>query len=226
MRALLFEGQAGHLLWLVLLLGGVSLASRWGGVLDGSYLGLSTETWLWLAVLAPVGHQVWVWLCWRSELHARWLSGHLGRAGFRVYAAGFVLWSAVRIYTVIAVSESNRGSLGVDERALSALALVAAVPAAYLFYSVVRYFGFIRALGADHFDPSYRRKPFIRRGIFRFTRNGMYTYGFLVLWIPGLLAGSKAGLLAALFNHLYIWVHYFCTELPDMRRIYAEKDSP
>ncbi|MGH8650439.1 MAG: hypothetical protein ACREUP_14225 [Burkholderiales bacterium] len=36
------------------------------------------------------------------------------------------------------------------------------------------------------------------------------------------LAVSPAALGAALFNHLYIWVHYYSTELPDMKRIYGE----
>ena len=31
---------------------------------------------------------------------------------------------------------------------------------------------------------------------------------------------SVAALAVALFNHLYIWVHYFATERPDMQRIY------
>jgi hypothetical protein len=62
--------------------------------------------------------------------------------------------------------------------------------------------------------------PFVKKGIFRFTGNGMYTFGFLLLWVPGLWFGSFAALFAALFNHLYIWVHYFSTELPDIRRIY------
>jgi len=30
-----------------------------------------------------------------------------------------------------------------------------------------------------------------------------------------------AALAVALFNHLYIWVHYYATELPDMARIYG-----
>ena len=28
-------------------------------------------------------------------------------------------------------------------------------------------------------------------------------------------------LAVALFQHAYIWVHYYCTEKPDMRRIYG-----
>ncbi|MCB0167803.1 MAG: hypothetical protein KDI79_26490, partial [Anaerolineae bacterium] len=60
-----------------------------------------------------------------------------------------------------------------------------------------------------------------RKGIFRFTRNGMYTYGFLLLWVPALWYASLAALGVALFNHLYIWVHYYVTELPDIKRIYG-----
>ncbi|MGB6364439.1 MAG: methyltransferase, partial [Thermoanaerobaculia bacterium] len=95
-------------------------------------------------------------------------------------------------------------------------------PAIYLFYSVKRYFGFERAFGIDHFDASYRTRPFVRKGIFRFTSNGMYIFGFFILWVPGLWFASVAALCVALFNHLYIWVHYFSTELPDIRRIYGE----
>ena len=96
------------------------------------------------------------------------------------------------------------------------------IPAAYLFYSVKRYFGFKRAFGIDHFDNGYRSMPFEHRGIFRFTRNGMYIYGFLLLWVPAFWWASLAALSVAVFNHLYIWVHYFATELPDIKRIYSE----
>jgi hypothetical protein len=88
---------------------------------------------------------------------------------------------------------------------------------------VGKYFGLKRALGIDHFDPAYRKIPFIRQGIFKYTSNGMYKFAFLLLWAVGLLFLSEAALLVAAFSHLYIWVHYYCTELPDIRRIY---DSP
>lgn len=32
---------------------------------------------------------------------------------------------------------------------------------------------------------------------------------------------GTAGLAIALFNHHYIWVHYFATERPDMEEIYG-----
>ena len=41
-------------------------------------------------------------------------------------------------------------------------------------------------------------------------------------WILGLVFLSQAALLAAMFNHLYIWVHYYSTEKPDMRLIYGK----
>ena len=61
-----------------------------------------------------------------------------------------------------------------------------------------------------------------KKGIFKYTSNGMYKYVFLLLWIPGILFQSKAALLAALFQHIYIWIHYYFTELPDMKFIYGK----
>ena len=43
----------------------------------------------------------------------------------------------------------------------------------------------------------------------------------LGLWGIALFAGSLAALAAALFQHAYIWVHYYCTEAPDMALIYG-----
>ena len=89
-------------------------------------------------------------------------------------------------------------------------------------YSVVHYFGMDRAYGIDHFDPAYRDKPFVKQGMFKYTDNAMYKFGFLILWSIALFTLSKAALLAAAFNHLYIWVHFYFTELPDIRQIYGE----
>ena len=88
-------------------------------------------------------------------------------------------------------------------------------------FCVARYFGMKRATGADHFDESYRSKPFVKKGIFKYSRNSMYTFGLLLVWVPGILAESRAAILLAAFNHAYVWVHYFCLEKPDIRRIYG-----
>lgn len=216
-----FEKQVQHLVLLLLLLAGTAWAAHNMDLSTGSFQGISTSVWFWWSIALPVLHQVWVVICWRLELHRRWLSQNLGEWGFRIYAAGFAFFSAGRIYTMIAVSIADQGSLEVSRTILNGIALAITIPAVYLFYSVARYFGFRRALGADHFDSSFRDSPFVRRGIFRFTRNGMYTFGMAAFWIPGLVWASRAGLLSAAFTHLFIWVHYFCTELPDMRRIYG-----
>ena len=47
----------------------------------------------------------------------------------------------------------------------------------------------------------------------------MYVFGFLLLWIPALAGRSYAALATALFSHAYIWVHWYCTEKPDLRRM-------
>jgi len=217
----MIEKQLQHASLLVLLLAGLAWIAGGEGFTQGSYLGVSTKAWFWWSIAFPVIHQVWVVACWRAELHHQWLTRYLGDWGFRIYAAGFALLSAGRFATIIPLAIANQDTVPVDPRVLDGVGVVVAIPTIYLFYSVARFFGFRRALGADHFDPSYRELPLVRQGIFRFTRNSMYTFGFGAIWLPGLFYASQAALLSALFSHLYIWVHYFCTELPDMRRIYS-----
>lgn len=155
------------------------------------------------------------------ELHASLLSRLFGDRAFLLYAVSFSILGIARVIAVFALAASNRETLHSAPMVLKSLALILAVPTFYLFYSVKRYFGFRRAFGIDHFDDAYRSLPMVRQGIFRLTPNGMYTFGFFLLWIPGLWFGSGAALCVAAFNHLYIWVHYYCTERPDMRRIYG-----
>jgi hypothetical protein len=219
---LIFEKQWLHATFLAALLAGVELVSRLASVRAGHLWGVGTPAWLWLAVALPIAHQVFVWLCWRTQLHGSWPTRAFGDFGFPLYAVGFSVLGIARVVVVFILAIANRDAVAVNLTALRTLAIVAAIPTVYLFYSTKRYFGFKRALGIDHFDPGYRSIPFVRKGIFRFTRNGMYTYGFLLLWIPALWYASPAALCAALFNHIYIWVHYYATELPDMKRIYGE----
>jgi phospholipid methyltransferase len=213
----MFEKQWLHALGLGLLLLALSLIQGMPPVQSGE----GTTFWFWTAVLIAVAHQVYVWFCWRAQLHAGLITRFLGKNGFGVYAAGFATLGISRVLAVFALAIANRDTVPLDPVLLKAGAIVALVPALYLFYSVKRYFTFTRALGIDHFDPAWRSAPFVRQGIFRFTRNGMYVYGFLLMWVPGLWWGSAAALAVALFNHLYIWVHYYATELPDMARIYG-----
>jgi hypothetical protein len=187
----------------------------------GELWGLSTWTWFWISVEIPIAHQLFVWFCWRTELHRGLISRVFGSLGFGLYSLVFTFFLVARLLTVTALAFVSRDTLPVDPNILQLLAAVATVPVAYLAYSVARYFGVLRAYGADHFDASYRSRPLVREGIFRFTSNGMYTFGLMALYIPALWYASRPALVAAVFGHLYIWVHYFTTELPDMRRIYG-----
>ena len=113
---------------------------------------------------------------------------------------------------------SNRSTLSVDPVLAYLIAGILLIPSVYLFYSVQKYFGMDRAFGIDHFHPEeLKNTPFVRQGIFKYSSNAMYVFGFMILWIPGLLLMSKAAILVAVFNHIYIWVHYYFTELPDIR---------
>jgi len=56
------------------------------------------------------------------------------------------------------------------------------VLALYAIYSVHRYFGLKRAFGADHFEGRYRKILLVKKGVLRFTNNGMYVYAFLSFW--------------------------------------------
>jgi protein-S-isoprenylcysteine O-methyltransferase Ste14 len=62
----------------------------------------------------------------------------------------------------------------------------------YTFYSVRKYFGFLRACGADHFDTNYKNMPFEKRGIFKWIPNAMYTIAMLVWLCFAIISGSKA----------------------------------
>lgn len=217
----LFYGQGAHFGSLALLLAGLWAISRVPGFHDGEYLGLGTGTWVLLTVADAVIHQVFVWICWRLELEGRRLTRLLGRAAFPAYAAVFTLLIVARPILITCLAISNAGTLPLNRTVGLGLSLIVAIPAAYTFYSVKRYFGFRRAYGIDHFDESYRSTPLVEQGIFRFTANAMYTWGLLALWIPGLALQSVAAVAAAAFSHIYIWVHYFCTEKPDMERIYS-----
>ena len=218
----ILEKQWIHALALGILLIALAFFSQLEGVREGCLWGTGSLFWLWIAVGSAVLHQFYVLFCWRTELHARLLSRLMGSHAFPIYAFGFALIGVLRTAAVLLLAISNRNTIPGSLIMLRALALLLFLPSLYLFYSVARYFTFRRALGIDHFDESRRFAPFVREGIFRFTPNGMYIYGFLLLWAVALWYASLAALGAALFNHIYIFVHYYSTELPDMKRIYGK----
>lgn len=219
---LILERQWLHALLLAVLLIGAALAGNLDGMRVGMFWAISTPQWFWLAIVLAITHQIFVWFCWRTQLHERLLNRIFGNLSFPIYASCFFIIGVLRISSVFALAISNHDTLPFDVTILRILAVIALISAAYVFYSVGRYLSFKRASGIDHFDASYRSLPLVRKGIFLFTRNGIYTFGFLFFWVPALWCASMAALCVALFNHIYIWVHYYSTELPDMKRIYGE----
>jgi len=218
----IFKYQIWHLLSLIILILGIRLyLFSSPNMLDGSFWNVSTKSWFWLAIAIPVIHQIYVWLVWRFELYQRTFTKRFGvKRSFNIYAVGFSLLFVSRLIAVVILSISSKGTLLLNPVLAYVIAALITPLVIYLFYSVKRYFTVERAYGIDHFDKNYR-EPYVKRGIFRYTNNGMYVFGLMILYLPGLLLQSEAALLAALFNHVYIWVHYYFTERPDMVEIYG-----
>lgn len=145
---LIFERQWLHVALLAALLAGMWLATRYDDVNTGQYWGVTTPFWLWFAIGIAITHQVYVWFCWRTQLHASWLTRMFGKLGFPLYAVGFSVLGISRVAAVFMVALSNQGTLPGNATALQILALILLLPALYLFYSVKRYFGFRRAFGS------------------------------------------------------------------------------
>ena len=216
-----FEKQIWHLLGAALLLLVAREAATSPDVLTGSWLGFSSAVWYWAGIWFAIGHQLFVMLVWRSQLHFGWITGRFGARGFIYYARGFAFFSFARIFFLIGLAIANRGTLPGDRLLFNLLGLVFLALVVWLMVSVLRYFSVHRALGADHFEEKYRQMGLVTGGIFTYINNGMYIVGLLFLWLPGLFLAAKGALLVGLFGHAYIWVHYFTTEKPDMRRIYG-----
>lgn len=203
-----------HLAGLVLLLAIAAFA--WAS------LGKSHPREFWIAVAFPILHQVWVWATWRLELRSSIVSQSVG---FRAYLWVFFALFAGRFLTLAWLAVLDQGSLGLTSTIRAPLTLIFLLLGLYAMFSVVLYFGMSRAAGGDHFDNRFRDMPLVKEGIFRYARNGMYVYAFLLFWAIALGFNSAAALLVAAFSHAYIWVHYYATEKPDMVYLYGSGSS-
>ena len=205
----IWVGQPLHFISVALLLVLVYLAWK--------FLGEPFPVAFWSAVAFPVVHQIYVWLAWRLELQYAATSKAIGFHGYVVIF--FVLFFG-RFISLFALAWIDRGSLNLNIIPLTILTILLVLPGMYAMYSVRRYFGMVRAAGADHFDSRYRNMPLVKKGIFRFTSNGMYLYAFFLFWAIAVGFNSSAALTVAAFSHVYIWVHYYATEKPDMDFLY------
>jgi len=182
---------------------------------------LTNAAQIWLVIgliLGPV-HQFFVWFSWRRELYGPPL---FGEERFPLYRALFFVLFIGRILLVpVGLAVTDRGSLPNHPLLIYLVAPVLALLSAYTAYSVVRFFGLTRASGADHFIPAYRELPMETRGIYQYTDNAMYIYAMLGLYALALWFTSRGALGYAAYMQLGVWLHYYCTERPDMRVIYG-----
>lgn len=216
----MFERQGLHLAMVALLVLAVALL---GGRVSqrGDLFGLPATLWLWFSVGAAIIHQVYVMLAWRAELHHRALSTRFGRNTFVLYACGFADLALWRVAALILLAVANRDAWSLTLALRLSVSLVLLVPWAWLIVDILRHFGWRRALGVDHFHP-IRRPALVREGLWGLVENPIYTLGPLVLYLPGLLFNAPLALLSAAFQHAALWAHWYCTELPDMQRIYGD----
>lgn len=189
----------------------------------GSWMGITDMTWFWLAIGVSIVHQVVVWIIFRGQLGWGILTKLFGKYDLLVWAVIFLPFLIARVITILGLASSSSDTLALPQSIAFLIGFILVIPAIYTLWSVFRYFGLIRALGADHFRLAYRDMPLVKAGMFKFNGNSMYSFAFLLLWSIALFQGSQPALIVAIFQHVYIWVHYFCTEKPDMDIIYADK---
>lgn len=192
---------------------------------DGSWLEIADVSWFWLAISLTVIHQVLVWLVFRGQLGWAILTRWFGKKDLLIWRLVFLPLLIARPILLLGLAMSDRGSLGFASSVGWLLGLGLLLPTLYTFWSVGRYFGVARALGGDHFRVEYRTMPFVCQGAFRWSRNAMYAFAFLGLWSIALFANSAAALILAIFEHAYVWVHYYATEKPDMDLIYGSQSN-
>ena len=177
---------------------------------------ISAKNWFLFSMSTPLLHQVYVWLCWRSELCWKTISQTIG---FKIYAIIFIIIIILRLSS-IGLCFVDYGTWYAPGWIAWSISVLIFIPFIYTIYSIKKYFGFMRETGIDHFDPSYNDIPFERRGIFKWTSNAMYTFAAAVFFGFAISAGSKAMFIFAVYTYIGVWLHYLCTEKEDFKVIY------
>ncbi len=217
----LFEGQLQHLgIAFLMTVGAFSLLRDAPGA---SLFGITAVTWAKTAIMLAVIHQIIVAIVFRLQLHRNWLTERFGERDMTVWAMIFLPLLLARPLLVIATGWADTALITGIETIEVVIALALLALAAWALHSTLVYFTIPRALGGDHFRDHYAEMPLVTKGIFEFTRNGMYGVAFLSLWGIAFFFGSWNALIVALFQHAYIWVHMYCTEKPDMEWIYGTR---
>jgi len=181
-----------------------------------SFLGISALNWFMIAMSVPIIHQAYVWICWRSELCWQSISNSIG---FKGYVIIFFILIISRLSAIV-LCFVDYGSLYKPGIFAWIISIILFIPGVYTMYSVKKYFGFLRAAGADHFDLKYRDMPFEKRGIFKWSPNAMYVFAIGIPFSFAVATGSQSMFIVAIYTYISIWLHYFFTEKEDFKIIY------
>ena len=184
-----------------------------------SFFGFNALNWFLIAMFIPLIHQIYVWICWRSELCWKSVSNTIG---FKGYVILFFILIISRLSAIV-LCFVDYGSLYKPSLIAWIISIIIFIPGAYTMYSVKKYFGFLRAAGADHFYPEYRNMPFEKRGIFKWTPNAMYVFAIGIPFAFAIATGSKSMFIVAIYTYISIWLHYCFTEKEDFKIIYGKK---
>ena len=183
-----------------------------------TFLGISALSWFMIAMSIPLIHQAYVWVCWRSELCWQSISNTIG---FKGYVIIFFILIISRLSAIV-LCFIDYGSLYKPGLLAWILSIILFIPGIYTMYSVKKYFGFLRAAGADHFDSKYKDMPFEKRGIFKWSPNAMYVFAIGIPFAFAVATGSQSMFVVAIYTYISIWLHYFCTEKEDFKVIYKD----
>ena len=184
-----------------------------------SFFGFNALNWFLIAMFMPLIHQIYVWICWRSELCWKSVSNTIG---FKGYVILFFILIISRLSAIV-LCFVDYGSLYKPSVIAWIISIIIFIPGAYTMYSVKKYFGFLRAAGADHFYQKYRDMPFEKRGIFKWTPNAMYVFAIGIPFAFAIATGSKSMFIVAIYTYISIWLHYYFTEKEDFKVIYGKK---
>lgn len=190
---------------------------------SGRIWGHTTGEWVALSWIFAGIFQAWIAFFWRMELYGRWVTNKMGKTGFILHQAGYAVLGLIRFVLLIPICISTKNTLPITPLVSIAIIVLTTPPILWGLYSAAVHFGFTRAAGADHFIRRYREGGFEKKGLYKYVPNVMYTVVLFGLYHAGLFWFSTLGLIVAAAHHVFVWVHYFCTERPDIREIYGER---
>ena len=180
-----------------------------------------------IGFMIPLAHQCYIMLAWRFEFHGQYFTKFMCDStslAFLVHRIMYGCTSFLRVMIIFAISRTDSNTIFIDDDLRFGLLIVIGIFIGWVNYSVLRYFGFDRSSGMDHFYPEKCRKlGLVKEGAYAYFDNVQYLATFVVFSIFGIYYKSWNGLIFGLFSSLAAWLHYYCTELPDISLIYNDK---